>query len=100
MNKSSQAQPLPVSEATKERWRTAGRFADVLELEVKERRKPFVARVVSWLNLCKLSQDLEEEMLLSQAQSSENLKLHSALLSSAIASGESLLLESPEPELL
>ncbi len=43
-------------EGVKERWRTAGRFADVLEAEVKARRNPFAARVVSWFNLCRVCQ--------------------------------------------
>jgi hypothetical protein len=51
-------------EGVRERWRTAGRFADVLEAEVKTRRNPFAARVVSWFNLCRVCQDLEEQMLL------------------------------------
>jgi hypothetical protein len=35
----------PTSESVRERWRTAGRLADVLESEVKARRGPFAARV-------------------------------------------------------
>jgi hypothetical protein len=87
-------------EPVKERWRTAGRFADVLEAEVKARRHPFVARVVSWFNLCRLCQDLEEQMLLAEKPSPEDAQLHSAFLSSAIASGEGLLLECTDPEVL
>lgn len=87
-------------EPVKERWRTAGRFADVLEAEVKARGHPFVARVVSWFNLCRVCQDLEEQMLLAVAPSSEDKQLHAALLSTAIASGESLLLECADAEAL
>src|ERR1051325_5433974 len=97
MSKGVHERSAAVSQPTKARWRTAGRFADVLASEIKERRKPFVARVVSWLNLCRLSQDLEEQMLLSKSPSADDVQLHSALLSSAIASGENLLLECPEP---
>lgn len=88
------------SEAVKERWRTAGRFADVLEAEVKSRRHPFIARVVSWFNFCRVCQDLEEQLLLATAPSPEDQQLHAALLSSAIASGEGLLLEGANPEVL
>ncbi len=88
------------SELAKERWRTAGRFADVLEAQVKARRSPIAARVVSWLNFCRVCQDLEEQMLLAEAPSAEDKQLHRALLSSAIASGEGLLLENPSPESL
>jgi len=55
----------PTSESVKERWCTAGRLADVLEAEVKARRNPFAARVVSWFNLCRVCQDLEEQMVLT-----------------------------------
>jgi hypothetical protein len=84
----------------KERWRTAGRFADVLEAEVKARQHPFIARVVSWFNLCRVCQDLEEQLLLAQKPSAEDKQLHAALLSTAIASGEGLLLESADAETL
>lgn len=84
----------------KERWRTASRFADVLEAEVKSRRHPFVARVVSWFNFCRVCQDLEEQMLLGATASAEDKQLHAALLSSAIASGEGLLLEGVDAEML
>lgn len=84
----------------KERWRTAGRFADVLEAQVKARRSPFAARVVSWFNLCRVCQDLEEEMLLADGPSAQDKQLHRALLSSAIGSGEGLLLESADAESL
>ena len=84
-------------EAAKERWRTAGRFADVLEAEVKTRRYPLVARVVSWFNLCRLCQDVEEQMLLAPRPAPEEIQLHRALLSTAIGAGESLLLECGEP---
>jgi hypothetical protein len=87
-------------ETVKERWRTAGRFADVLEAEVKARRNPFAARVVSWFNLCRLCQDLEEQMLLATQPSEEDTQLHRALLSTAIASGEGLLLECDDAEAL
>jgi hypothetical protein len=82
-----------LSEATKERWRTASWVADVLESEVRARRNPVVARVVSWLNLCRVCQDLEEQMLLATEASPGDQQLHRALLSTAIGSGESLLLE-------
>src|SRR5438045_7003709 len=81
----------------KEQWRTAGRFADVLETEVKARRKPLVVRVVTWFNLCRLCQDLEEQLLLTEAQPAEEVQLHRALLSRSIGSGEGLLLERSDP---
>ena len=87
-------------EPVRERWRTAGQFADVLEAEVKARRHPLVARVVSWFNLCRLCQDLEEQMLLAETPSTEDKQLHCALLSTAIASGESLLLEGMDADAL
>jgi hypothetical protein len=89
-----------LSEAAKERWRTASRFADVLEGEVKSRRLPFVARVVSWFNFCRVCQDFEEQLLLAPVPSPEDRQLHAALLSSAIASGEGLLLEGADAEAL
>src|SRR3989442_11217476 len=89
-----------VSEAAKERWRTAGRFADVLEAEVKARRNPLVARVVSWFNLCRVCQELEEELLLAAQLPEEEKSLHRALLSGAIASGEGLMLEGLDAEAL
>src|SRR6266571_8152087 len=89
-----------LSDALKARWRTAGRFADVLEAEVKTKSHPLVARVVSWFNLCRVCQDLEEQMLLAEAPSNEDKQLHGALLSSAIASGEGLLLEGVDIEAL
>jgi hypothetical protein len=87
-------------DGVKERWRTAGRFADVLEAEVKARRNPLAARVVSWFNLCRVCQDLEEQMLLAPKRSEEDPQLHRALLSTAIASGEVLLLECDDAEAL
>jgi hypothetical protein len=87
-----------LSEAVKERWRTASRFADVLQGEVKSRRHPLVARVVSWFNFCRVCQDLEEQLLLAPKPSAQDKQLHAALLSSAIASGETLLLESADAE--
>lgn len=81
------------SEAVRERWRTAGQFADVLEAEVKSRRNPLTTRVVSWLNLCRVCQELEEQMLLAPQPDDNDRRLHRALLSSALASGEGLLLE-------
>jgi len=89
-----------LSEPMKERWRTAGRFADVLQAEVKSRRHPFIARVVSWFNFCRICQDLEEQMLLAPTPSAEDKQLHAALLSSAIASGEGLQLECADAETL
>lgn len=83
----------PTSESVKERWRTAGRFADVLEAEVKARGNPFATRVVSWFNLCRVCQDLEEQMLLANPPDADDQQLHRALLSTALASGEGLLLE-------
>lgn len=90
----------PMPETVKERWRTANRFADVLEAEVKTRRNPFAARVVSWFNLCRVCQDLEEQMLLAPLPAEEDAQLHRALLSTAIASGEGLLLECSDTESL
>jgi len=87
-----------LSEAVQERWRTAGRFAHVLEAEVKARTQPYGVLVVSWFNLCRLCQDLEEQMLLEDRP--EDRTLHRVLLSMAIASGESLLLEPEQPEAL
>jgi len=84
----------------KERWRTAGRFADVLQAEVKSRRHPFIARVVSWFSFCRICQDLEEQMLLAPTPSAEDKQLHAALLSSAIAGGEGLQLECADAETL
>ena len=89
-----------VHDSIKERWRTAGRFADVLEAEVKSRSHPLVARVVTWFNLCRLCQDLEEQMLLDETPVADDRQLHRALLSTAIASGESLQLEGADAEAL
>jgi len=91
---------LAMASAAKERWQTAGRFADVLEAAVKARRSPLIARVVTWFNLCRLCQDLEEQLLLDPAPNPEELQLHRALLSLAIGSGEGLLLECGDPHLL
>jgi len=88
----------PPSEGVKERWRTAGRLADVLESEIKARRNPFAARVVSWFNLCRICQDLEEQMVLAAKPDEDDRRLHRALLSTALASGEALLLECNDPE--
>jgi hypothetical protein len=73
-----------------------GRLADVLQGEVKSRRHPIGARVVSWFNLCRICQDLEEQMLLAEPLADDEAPLHRALLSSAIASGEGLLLEADD----
>jgi hypothetical protein len=81
-----------LSAPVRERWRTAGRFADVLEAEVRMRRSPLIARVVSWFNLCRLCQDIEEQMLLGDA-APEDRQLHRSMLSQTIAAGEGLLLE-------
>ncbi len=84
-------------EPAKERWRTASRFANVLDAQVKARHSPWVARVVSWFNLCRLCQDLEEQLLLGPTRPAEDVRLHRALLSLAIGSGEGLLLECSVP---
>jgi hypothetical protein len=89
-----------LSEPMKERWRTAGRVADVLDAEVKAREHPFIARVVSWFNLCRVCQDFEEQLLLSDTAAPEEQQLHAALLSTAIASGERLLLEGESAQAL
>jgi hypothetical protein len=89
-----------VPNKVRERWRTAGRFADVLETEVKTRRSPLIARVVTWFNLCRLCQDLEEQMLFTKNPSREDRLLHKALLSTAIGAGEGLLLECDDPRSL
>src|SRR5262249_9585872 len=90
---------IGVSDAVKERWRTAGQFASVLEGEVKARRNPMIARVISWFNLCRVCQELEEEMLLGGPTApEEDQQLHRALLPGAIASGESLVLECRDAE--
>lgn len=73
-----------------------GRLADVLQGEVKSRRHPIGARVVSWFNLCRICQDLEEQMLLAEPPADDEAPLHRALLGSAIASGEGLLLEADD----
>ncbi len=91
---------LNPSETVRERWRATGRLADVLEGEVKSRRNPFLARVVSWFNLCRVCQDLEEQMLLPEGDPGPDLQLHRALISTAIASGEGLLLECGDPDAL
>lgn len=88
----------PTSESVKERWRTAGRFAGVLEAEVKAQRNPFATRVVSWFNLCRVCQDLEEQMLLADPANADDRRLHRVLLSTAIASGEGLLIEQGDAE--
>jgi hypothetical protein len=92
--------PDTLSERMRERWRTAGRFADVLDAEIKSRQHPFIARVVSWFNLCRVCQDFEEQLLLSESPSAEDTQLHAALLATAIGSGERLLLEGQGPEVL
>jgi hypothetical protein len=84
----------------RERWQTAGRFADVLDTEVKSRQHSMVARVVSWLNFCRICQDLEEQMLLASAPSEGDMPIHRALLSTAMASGEGLLLEVEDSDAL
>lgn len=87
-------------EAARERVRTANRLADVLEIEVKTRRNPLIARVVTWFNLCRICQDLEEQLLLATPPEAADLQLHGALLSLAIGSGEGLLLECTDPSTL
>lgn len=67
--------------------------AYALESQVKARRNPLAARVVSWLNLCRVCQDLEEQMLTAPQVDDNERRLHRALLASALASGEGLLLE-------
>jgi hypothetical protein len=94
MNTSTLSAPM------KERWRTASQFADVLDAEIKARENPWAARVVSWFNLCRICQDFEEQMLLAEEFCPEDKQLHAALLSTAIGSGERLLLESHSPEAL
>src|SRR5687768_3235438 len=86
--------------ATTDRWRTAGRFADVLDSETKCREHPLIARVVSWFNLCRVCQDFEEELLLAENPSAEDQQFHRTLLSTALASGERLLLEVPGDDAL
>lgn len=88
------------SERVKERWRTAGQLADVLESEVKARRNPIAARVASWFNLCRVCQDLEEQMLVASQPDEHDRRLHRALLSTALASGEGLLLECDDADSL
>jgi hypothetical protein len=86
------------SPGVKERWRTAGRLADVLDAEIKAPRSPFAARVVSWFNLCRVCQDFEEQMLLAPEPDDDDRNLHRALLSTALASGEGLLLACGETD--
>jgi hypothetical protein len=90
----------PASDSVRERWRTAGRLADVLESEIKARRNPVAARVASWFILCRVCQDLEEQMLLAAQPNEDDRTLHRALLSAALASGEGLLLECDDAEAL
>ncbi len=59
-----------------------------------------VSRVVSWFNLCRICQDLEEQMLLAGPSADDDSQLHSALLSTAMASGEGLLIEADDSEAL
>jgi hypothetical protein len=89
-----------VPDPVRERWRTAGRFADILDAQTKSRQHPYVARVVSWFNLCRVCQDFEEELLLAEPPSADDQQLHAALLATAIASGERLLLEGENAEAL
>jgi hypothetical protein len=56
--------------------------------------------VVSWFNLCRVCQDLEEEMLLADPVDPDDQRLHRAMLSTAIASGEGLLIEHGDAEAL
>ena len=91
---------IATPEHVKERWRTAGRFAGVIEAEVKARRNPFAVRVVSWFNLCRLCHDVEEQMLLASPSNEDDQRLHRALLSTAIGGGEVLLLEGADSEAL
>ena len=56
--------------------------------------------MVDSLNFCRVCQDLEEQLLLAPAPAPEDCRLHAALLSSAIASGEGLLLEGADAESL
>lgn len=67
--------------AVRERWRTAGRFADVLEAEVKSRLHPMGTRVVAWFNLCRICQDFEEQLLLAEPSADDDKQLHRELLS-------------------
>src|SRR5204862_5795653 len=60
-----------MAETARERWRVTNRIADVLEAEVKARRNPLIARAVSWFNLCRLCQDVEEQMLLNPPAADE-----------------------------
>src|SRR5260221_1063479 len=69
-------------------------------MEVKARRNPLIVRVITWFTLCRLCQDLEEQMLLSAQPGPEDLQLHRALLSQAISGGEGLLLECCDPRAL
>ena len=59
-----------------------------------------VSRVVSWFNLCRICQDLEEQTLLAEPTADDDRQLHSALLSTAIASGEGLLIDADDSEAL
>ena len=49
--------------------------------------------MVTWFNLCRIAQELEEQLLLSDEPLPGDTQLHRALLSLAIGSGEGLLLE-------
>ena len=89
-----------MTDKTSERWRAVGRFAQVLEAEIHARRNPCAARVVTLLNLCRICRDLEEELLLTSQPAADDLDIHCALLSTAIASGERLLLDCQDPSSL
>jgi len=86
----NQVEQMP--EAEKARWRTAERFAEVLDEEIKAPHQPLLVRVITWFNLCRLCQELEKELVLSEKPSPSELQLHRALLSLAIGSGECLVL--------
>ncbi|MDA1272917.1 MAG: hypothetical protein O2960_02540 [Verrucomicrobia bacterium] len=83
-------------EAEKARWRTAERFAEVLDEEIKAPHRPLLVRVITWFNLCRLSQELEKELVLAEQPAPADLQLHRALLSLAIGSGEFLVLSCAE----
>ncbi|MBI4662582.1 MAG: hypothetical protein HY735_27530 [Verrucomicrobia bacterium] len=89
----NQVEQMP--EAEKARWRTAERFAEVLDEEIKALHRPLLVRVITWFNLCRLCQELEKQLLLAEKPPPADLQLHRALLSLAIGSGECLALSCP-----
>ena len=79
-------------ETTREHWRTAGQFVDVLDQEVRASHKPLLARVVTWFNICQICQYYEDRLLFTEPTNAD-IHLHRALFSICIGSGERLLMD-------